>query len=250
MIMTDEEKLIIAKAEDLYSLCQKYSEPRFSGFLNEREAALVKENAGFRPGFETVFWGGFADSERCMMGVFPEWESEKNFPITLLKITKGYDRTLTHRDYLGSILSLGLERSKIGDILADSDGAYVFVADDISDYITANIKKIASCGVKIEKAEIDEAKLPQHEFKTVSAVAASDRLDALLAAALGISRRESSLLIKSGKVSVNHKEAAGNSAAVKEGDIISVRGYGRIILDKIGNTTGSGRIHVNFKKYK
>lgn len=248
--MNCDEKIIIARAEDLYMLCEKYAEPKFSGFLNESEQTLIKEHVGSRIGFDTIFSGGYDDSERCMLGIFPEWTEERRFPITLLRAEKGYERRLTHRDYLGSILSLGLERSKVGDILVDDDGAYIFCSDDIADYICFNIKKIASCGVKLSKADINSAKLAQHEFKIVSAVAASDRLDAILAAALGISRRESALLINSGKTFVNHREAVNVSASVKEKDLISVRGFGRVILESYGSITGSGRIHVSFKKYK
>lgn len=248
--MTNDEKLVVAKAEDLYSLCEKYSQPKFFGFLTENEVMLIKERVGCVIGFETVFFGGYDESERVMMGVFPEWETDRSFPIALIKITKSYACTLTHRDYMGSILSLGLERSKLGDILVCDEGAYAFVAEDIAEYVRMNIKKIANCGVKTEIADVKNEKLPQHEFKTVAAVAASDRLDALLAAALKISRKNASDLIKSGKVCVNHKETENCSASIKEGDLMSVRGYGRIILEKTGGSTGSGRIHVNFKKYK
>lgn len=248
--MTDDEKLIIAKAEDIQSLCEKYSEARFSVFLTENEVALIKNRVGCGNGTDTVFFGGYDESERVMMGVFPEWDTEREFPITLLKITKGYDKTLSHRDYLGSILSQGLERNRIGDILVFDGGAYVFVSADVADYILLNVKKIANCGVKITKTDAKSEKLPQREFKTTSAVAASDRLDALLAAALNLSRKDAAALVKSGKVCVNHKETENCSANIKERDLISARGYGRIILERKGNYTGSGRLHVDFKKYK
>lgn len=248
--MNSEEKLTIAKAEDLYSLCEKYSEPKFSAFLNENEVMLIKERIGNKIGFETVFFGGYSESERVMMGVFPEYETEISFPIALLKIEKGYGRSLSHRDYLGSILSLGLERNKIGDILVSDDGAYVFASEEVTDYILMNIKKIASCGVKIKRTDVKSETLPKCEFKTVRTVAASVRLDAMLAAGLNLSRKDASALVKSGKVCVNHKETENCSQSIKEGDLISARGYGRIISESVGNSTGSGRIHVSFKKYK
>ena len=248
--MNNEEKILTAKAEDLYRLCEKHCEAKFSAFLTNAERMVISEKVGGRVGFETEYYGGYAEAERRIMGVFPEWELERKFPVSLLIINKTYEAQLSHRDYLGAILSLGLKRNKIGDILVCCDGAYVFVCDDIADYICSGIKKIANCGVSIKKADVNNAELPEKEFKTITAVAASDRLDALLAAALNISRREASLLINSGKVSLNHKEISSVSAAVKESDLMSVRGYGRVILEKIGNTTGSGRIHVIFKKYK
>lgn len=231
-------------------MCEKHCEAKFSGFLSDAQQCAISEALGEKIGYETEFFGGYENAERRMMGVFPEWEYEKKFPIELLEIKKKYNAELSHRDYLGSILSLGLERGKIGDILVCDDGAYVFVCEDTADYICAGIEKIANCGVKIKKADIKSVRLPEKEYTFASAVAASERLDAILAASLNISRRESALLINAGKVEVNHKEAVSVSAAVKENDLISVRGHGRIILEKFGNTTGSGRIHVLFKKYK
>ena len=248
--MTDEEKLLTAKTEDLFKLCDKYCEPRFSVFLNEAEQGIIHENIGSRIGYNTGFFGGYADSERQFFGVFPEWDefSEDKFPVAVLSVKKTYKKELTHRDYLGTVLSLGIDRSKTGDILVTDEGAFIFVTEDIADFIEYNLTKIANCGVKVKRTELNNENIPEREYEIHNVVAASQRLDAILAAALNVSRRESGLYINSGKVSVNHKPLENLSCILKEGDLLSVRGVGRIILDGIGTETRSGRIHVTVKK--
>lgn len=247
--MTEEEKMLSAKTEDLFRLCEKYASPRFSAFLNEAQVAYVMEYAGDRLGYHTRISGGYPEAERCVFGVFPDWTESFDFPIAVLSFSKTYAKMLSHRDYLGTVLSLGIDRSKTGDILVHESGAYLFVMEDIADYIENNISKIANCGVKIESIPPEQIKLPQKEFEIVNGVAASTRLDAVLAGALNLSRRETALLINSGRTSVNHKPVEEISFALKEGDLLSIRGFGRMVLEEIGKNTRSGRIHILLKKY-
>lgn len=247
--MDREEKQIAARTEDMFRLCDKYAVPRFSPFYNEAEMETVKA-AAQRAGYNIAFFGGYDDAQRCMLGVFPEWQEADygEFPIAALRAEKGYSRELSHRDYLGTILSLGIDRAKIGDILVDDEGAYIFAAEDIADYIVMNVKKAANCGIKLKRTAVREEDLPKREYEISEAVAASARLDAVLAAALNISRRESAMYIVSGKVNINHKPVSDTSFSLKEGDLMSIRGAGRIILDEIGANTRSGRIHILLKK--
>ena len=249
--MDDNDKLLLAKIEDLFKLCDKYSQARFSCFLNEAETEVVKQyvsQAHF--GYNTAFFGGYDGAERNIFGVFPKWDEcdKGKYPIAALRAQKGYDRSLSHRDYLGCVLSLGIDRSKIGDILVDDKGAYIFAAEDIADFVCLNIKKIANCGVKIKRVLINEEDLPKREYEQIMTVSASLRLDAVLAAALRISRRESSAYIAGGRVSVNHRQIFENSFEIKPGDLISVRGSGRLILKEIGTGTKSGKIHITLLK--
>lgn len=249
--MEDKDKLLSAKIEDMFKLCDKYSQARFSHFLNEAEKETVSQHLVQRSfGYNTAFFGGYDEAERCILGVFPDWEEcdKAKYPISALRADKGYDRPLSHRDYLGCILSLGIDRGKIGDILVDDKGAYIFAAEDIADFVCLNIKKVANCGVKISRVSVKEEDLPKREYEEIRTVSASLRLDAVLSAALGISRRESSSYIAGGRVSVNHKQIFENSFELKPGDIMSVRGAGRMILKDIGAGTKSGRIHITLLK--
>lgn len=249
--MTAEDKLLIAKTEDIIRLCEKYSCARFSNFLDGGEIALLEDEFHFPYGYNFLFFGGSKDCERKILGVFPEWEDaeETAFPISVLKIEGGFKRQLTHRDYLGTVMSLGIERGKTGDILIDGSCAYVFVYDDVADYIKDNITKIGNQGVKITVTELSDFTAPERKFERIETVCASMRLDAVAAAAAKLSRQESARLIESGKVKLNYREVYEVSKPVKEGDLISVRGSGRYILSETGNETRKGRLHIILNKY-
>ncbi len=244
-----EEKLLIARAEDMFRLCERYASPRFSGFLDEGEQALLRGQLHAPIGIETEWFGGKENSRRKVLGVFCEWETERSFPITAVVIEKTYKKELSHRDYLGSILGLGIERSKVGDILISGDTAYAFALSDTAEYIERNLTKIGSQGVKIQLCKPEE--VPDIEEKTIMIedTVSSQRLDAVLAAAAKLSRSQAASLVRSGRVMVNHLETDDISRLLKEGDVLSVRGYGRFIYRGLAGQTRKGRFHIRIEKY-
>ena len=249
--MTSEEKLLIAKCEDLFRLCDRYADCRFSDFLNEAEQAFIQREIGQRLGDNTQFFGGFSDAQRKIFGVFPEWMeiSYDVFPIGVVKISKKYKKVLSHRDYLGTVLSTGLDRVKIGDIIVNEDGAYIITREEVSDFVARNIEKISNVGVKTELCSISEIDVPKQEFLVIDAVCASVRLDAVISGVLNISRRVASELILTGKVSVNYLETNDTSKQLKPDDVVSVRGFGKFIFSRIGNITRSERVHIEVRKF-
>lgn len=245
------DKLLLARTEDLFRLCEKYSCARFSDFLDGAQLAVIEDNGINRYGFNVMLFGGFKDSERKIMGVFPEWEEpdEAAFPIKVLTIESGIGRELNHRDYLGTFLSLGFDRAKTGDIVVDGRIAYAFVCEDIADYIRNNISKIGNQGVKITVSDPTEIVVPEPKLQKISAVCASMRLDAVTGAAAGVSRSNASALIRGSKVQINHRLCEDVAKTVREGDLLSIRGYGRFIAAAVSGETRSGRIHIELLKY-
>ncbi len=245
--MTDD--IFLKRISDTVRLCQKYSSPRFSGFLDGREQAILKKSTHILE--NSMLFGGYDDAERRVFGVFPDWQEPcaEDFPVAVLKFTKKYDKELSHRNYLGTILSLGLERTKIGDILTFDTGAYVFAAADIADFIADSIRKVSHCGVDVERVSLSDVEVPEKKFEEIEAVSASARLDAVLAALLKMSRSDAKTMILSGRVTVNHIEKPDTDYNLSEGELLSVRGFGRAELMTLGNQTRSGRIHIKLKKY-
>ncbi len=243
--MSDD--IFIKKIKDVIRLSEKYHSPKFSKFLDGHEQAILKKE-GILDG---VLFGGYEDAERKVFGVFPKWQEPdfSEFPITALRITKKYDKELNHRNYLGTVLSLGIERDKIGDILPDEKGATVFVLEDISEHIRESIRKVAGCGVDITVQDSGDVIIPEKRFELMEIVSASLRLDACLGAILKISRKTAKELSVSGNVSVNHMEAKSEDVKLCEGDLLSIRGFGRAEILAIGGKTRSDRIHITVKKY-
>lgn len=249
--MDSDSKLIKARTEDLFKLCDKHCEAKFSQFLDGGEIAVIEDEVGISYGYNTMFFGGYEGAERKIFGVFPEWQeaAESDFPICVLRFDVPKFRTLTHRDYLGTLMSLGLDRSKTGDILIDGDGAYVFVESSIAEYVARNVNKIANIGVKGHIVDTESFVAPRPKTTEKMCVCASLRLDAVLAAALNISRTTAENLIREEKVKVNHRVFTDRSRQVNTGDLLSVRGYGRFILKDTGNSTRKGRLHITVEKF-
>ena len=249
--MEFDEKLLIAKTEDLFKLCDKYCSARFSDFLDGAEQAVIADKAVLPYGYNVMLYGGFDDAEKKILGVFPQWQEPdmNEFPITCIKIEGGFSRPLSHRDYLGTIMSLGIAPNKLGDIVVSDGFAYIFLHSDIAAFIADNITKIGNQGVKISLVDDLSQIQPHRKYKTISTVCASERLDAVAAAAAHISRSASAALIAGGKVKLNHRPVCKVSETVNEGDLLSIRGSGRFLIDSFGNKTGSNRLHIVIKQY-
>ncbi len=243
----DNDKLIFRRIADIYRLCDKYQTPRFSDFLDETEKAKIQLAHADSNG---RWFGGYDGSARQMLGFFPDWyeKEDSEFPIACVKITNKGNKKLSHREYLGTIMSLGLKRQKIGDITVGEDFAYVFVTEDAKDTV-ATIEKISSCGVKSEILPLAECEIPKAEFELVDTVVASLRLDAVVGAVCKFSRKNATDFIMQGRCEVNHIERLRTDYPVKVGDLLSMRGFGRAEIMEVNGETRSGRLHVTIKKY-
>jgi len=245
----DNNSIVLSSASDLYDLCEKRAEPVFSKFYDEAEQAILKDNGLLQP--SAMMFGGHAECERKILGVFPEWEETDTeaYPIGIIKISHTFKKELSHRDYLGSLMGLGIERDRTGDILVYEDFAYVFVHDSVKSYILNNLKKIGSMGVKVSEEKLSGFVYPERRTQALNVVAASLRLDAVVSASLNISRNDASSLISHERVSVNHRLRTDLSKKLSEGDLISVRGFGRYLVSSVGDETRKGRLHITVLKY-
>ncbi|WDC85882.1 YlmH/Sll1252 family protein [Caloramator sp. mosi_1] len=154
---------------------------------------------------------------------------------------------LSHRDYLGALLSLGIKREKIGDINVFDDGAEIYVSKELSDYIVFNLNKIKHTGIKLEKITFEEARERVQFFKEIVVNAASLRIDAVISEVYNLSRSEASSLIKQGNVKINYISNDDQSYKLNDGDIVSVKGFGRFIFSSVIRNTKSQRLVLSIK---
>lgn len=251
--MTDDERFLSAHISDLAALSRRTGVPRFSRFLNERER-IIAQNAARTQGAESLFYGGYDGAARTVCGFFggtyaEEMQQEDKlglFPVHAVTFSFRACDKLTHRDFLGAILSIGLERSVLGDILAAEDHAVVFCLD-VSAELIGGLTKIGRVGVKSEQGIIGE--IPKAKFETLDRTISSLRLDRLVGACANISGDRSAALIKSGQVSADFSVCLNVSSIIKEGAVISIRGHGRFRLAKIAGETKKGKIRVIIEKY-
>lgn len=246
-----ENKLILSRAEDALSLAEKKYAAKAVGFLNPAERSLILENIYPPADMECEFIGGYSDAERTMFVCKPEYaEFNQNDFLAVIRVTGRGLEKLSHRDYLGSLMGLGITRENIGDILVADGGAFIFVRREIASYIKNNLEKIGRLGVKTEICDCEDAELPKPKLKEINCTVSSLRADAVLSAAAGISRGRAAEMIEQGLMSINWKEVSSVSKQISEGDLLSVKGIGRMRLEKVGGITRKGRTGITVMRFE
>lgn len=219
----------------------------FSEFLNIDEISQMQKNKIYG----ATLYGGYNNAERCVAG-FGEEIEEYEFPIVCIKIEPAQQKfadKLTHRDFLGSLMNLGINRNTLGDIKIKDNVGYLFCLESISQYILDSTTRIKHTTVKCEL--IDELpnfinELPEAEEIIVS----STRADAIVSSIYKLSRNASTQLFNQEKVFINSKVAYKESLMLKSGDVVSVRGFGKFIFEDIERKTKKDRCVVSVRIYK
>ena len=245
---TQEQELFEARVADCVRLGEK--RPAFLGFLDLSERTEAERHLKHIHAQNWMFFGGWAEAERVILGVFPDYlePDESLFPVTPLTITFRKQDVLTHRDFLGSFMAQGVVRASLGDILIEEGRAVLFVKTELSSHFALQIDKIGRVGIRITEGFSDP--LPAaHSFQPMSGVIASERLDCFVSFLAASGREKAAQMISSGYVSVNHRETTSVSAKIEEGDVISIRRHGRFIVDSLGPRTKKGRLSIKCRKY-
>ncbi|MGE5458865.1 MAG: RNA-binding protein, partial [Methanobacterium sp.] len=233
----DEKRLIARICELVFKAAQ--GSAAAGDFLDLRQQELARAVAVNEPSVAWLLEGGFTEAERKRLLVYPEWETQPDPRIACLCIQHKAFReiSLGHRDYLGAILNLGIKREKLGDIVVQSDRAFLFLDLDLSAYLCQQLNRVKNASVWAELIDPQEIVWNTPEQQTIQRSLASLRLDAAVAAAYNLSRAEVELAISRGYVKLNQLAAEKAAALVKAGDLVSVRGQGRFRLERITGVT-------------
>ena len=224
---------------------------RFSRFLDPAQAVQAEQLARVY-GAKVSFWGGFDRAERVVACFYPPNEQidKGEYPVVCLH-SRFADKfcSVSHRDLLGSFMSLGLTRSCLGDIIIVGADIYLFAHKQTADFI---VQSMVSAGkTPLHLRILDEVPaMPEPEGTRFSAVVSSLRLDGVVAAAYRLSRSESAELIRAGLVKVDHVVCDRVDALVKESVLFSIRGKGRIRLISVDGMTRKQRIGITFFRYE
>lgn len=196
-------------------------------------------------------FGGYEGAERVKLAfVSSDYEGSVDFNITACRVTwDARYRLLSHRDVLGSLMGLGIGRERFGDIIMQDDGAIILADTSLLQYLKQNFTKIAMVTVAVTEMPLSDITPRQEKVKEIKTTVASLRLDAIASSGFGISRTKAAEAIKGERVQVNWQLAKGPAQDVREGDVISLRGKGRMELTQITGTSRKGRIGVLLKRY-
>ena len=225
----------------------------FSDFLGLAELSVFEEIKRELYGIEYLAFGGLSGCERVMIrfGNPEELGYIEAFPISILKlepVSQKFADSLTHRDFLGALLNLGIERSVLGDIVIRDNVGYVFIKSDMCEYVLRELHRIKHTEVKISEApDVPAGEL----FKTerVRLQVSGERVDAVVAKLFSLSREEAKGLFDKSLVFINGKDCTSPACAPKQNDIISVRGHGRFIYRGYRTLSKKGKLNIDVDLY-
>lgn len=219
----------------------------YSTFLNLQEISILKS---LKVDSKYSLFGGYENADRCV-AAFSNDEIY-SYPIVCIKIEplqQKFSDKLTHRDFLGALMNLGIEREMLGDIKILNNEGYLFCLDKISQYIVDNLSSIKHTSVKCKIIDdIPELfnQIPDEEEYIVSSL----RIDTVVSAVFKMSRNSASQLINQEKIFINSKTVYKDSIQLKEDDVVSVRGYGKFIYSQTVNETRKHKMVVAIRLYR
>lgn len=242
-----EDKFLLASIEDKVHECIEYGIPSNTFFLDMRQQTLV-DNLCKSLCVNYTFDGGYDDAERRIC-VFTSDYIEVSEPLIFLRVASDSIKSLTHRDYLGSLMGLGIKRHFIGDILVNKNGADIIVLSEIGKFLLSSLDKVGNTPVKVTETTRDDLYIPEQSFITKKDTVSTLRLDSVTATAFSTSRSVACEYIQSGKVYLNGRQIIKNDAKLSEGDKIVIRGKGKAILREVGGYSKKDRIFITIEKY-
>ena len=243
---------MLAKVLDSVERVLKQHCPIITNFYDPYHTGLIISMLECIPELDFATFGGYDAAERVRTAIFPSYldESEVDFRISLLAVEGNFKLVkVNHRDFLGSILGLGIKRELIGDLIVTEQGCQVAATDEVVAYLRANLTKVHKVKVEVREITAAELTLSDLKVKEISTTVASLRLDAIAAAGFGTSRSRIAREILSEKLSINWQSCSDVAAQLKAGDMLSMRGRGRVEVAEIKGNTKSGRIGIVLKRY-
>ena len=247
-----ENREAIVRVIDLAEQAIKTWEVVLTDFLSPPELAESQQIFSRLTDVQLVAWGGYPQAERQRLAIARAEVPLDSSQVTVAAIDIAgnflFD-TATHRDFLGAMLGTGIVRDKTGDIIVLGErGAQAIVVPELVEFLAMNLKQVRSVPVKIQQIELSELRIKEPKKKELTTVEASLRLDAIASAGFGMSRSKMVDLIEGGDVRVNWKEMSQSSTQVKTGDLIAIRGKGRLEVGEVA-VTKKERYRIQLTRY-
>lgn len=246
-----EDRLLLARVWDKYEQTERKNIPSATVFLSPRERQLAQamlNAAGVRSGY--LFDGGYEGAERTVLLFLPGWAEEPaGDELVFLRASFHGGEGLTHRDILGSLMGLGVERDRLGDILVSAHSADIVAAASLRDFFLREWGEAGRVRLTVTEIGREDLEVPQAQVKTVRDTVSSLRLDAVTATAFSMSRGRAAELIAAGKVSLDHVPCLKGDKPVGEGAVITARGLGKARLAGVGGLSKKGRTGITMERY-
>jgi len=266
----DEKKLLLGRVKELSEKAYFNNYVTSTNFLSASELAMFFDVTGAVSmtgkgeafsGATYCIYGGREDADRNTVCFLPTYLDAQTFLlmqetepeiiscIHITPVNARFADELNHRDYLGALMNLGIERDMTGDIMCDENEAYIYVMKDIAPVICKELIRIKHTSVKCIEVMPNECTLQNH-FEEIEGSVASERLDAILSFVYKLSRSQASELISAEQVFIDGRTAYSGGYDLKTGSKVSVRGKGKFIYDGIKGNTRKGRLYISVRIYK
>ena len=249
---TPDDRLLLAKVWDKITGGMRRSIPANSCFLSPRELEMTRLLFGEPEGLHR--YGGYGEAERQMLVFLPEYLDEEalfygDSPVACLRAVYYEGDSLSHRDFLGALMGVGVARETVGDICVGKGCCDFFVTREIVPWLLQNLDSAGRTRFRLSEIPLTEASIPEPEIKEIHDTLASCRLDAVISSGFRIGRSLAADYVSAGKAAVNGLPCTKSDKAVEAGDKVSVRGLGKIRLHQVNGQTKKGRISVVIHRY-
>lgn len=251
MAQTKEDEMLLAKIYERMTNAAARNIPAATGFLSKREQMLAAE---LLRGQEIRFYGGPPLAEREICCYLPEyldesWLESEDGPIAAARAVYFEGDTLTHRDFLGALMGCGVKRETVGDIYVAEGRCDFLVTREVLPYLLQNFLSAGRTKLHVEQIALTDVSVPEQKIKMVRDTVPSLRLDGIVSSGFSISRGKAADYISAGKCELNYTPCVKGDKQTTEGDVITIRGLGKIRLDTIGSNTKKGRIGVEITRF-
>jgi RNA-binding protein YlmH len=248
----DDEKSFADKAWDWIKRAEDNHSVKRTDFLDPRQCFIVTSLAN-RADVRIGMDGGYVNAERKRAVITPEYRdpASEAIGIRVLEVTSPDSRfaSLEHGDFMGSILGLGVKRDKVGDIHVLEQACHILVAEEIADYFSLNLNQVHRVGVSTRLLPLEELRTTDVKLEEMLLSVASLRMDGIVSDVWRLSRAKALIPIKAGRCRLNWKVEEDPSRPLKDGDVISLQGFGRFKVLEVEGMTKKGRVRVKIGKY-
>lgn len=251
----DETTRVRRHLLDLYERSRTNWQYCFTDFLSpadQSELQLLLQKGEIDAAYVTLF-GGYEGAERCAarFGSPADFGWEEPLPIAVLAVSpvlEKFGEALSHRDYLGSLMALGIDRGLIGDIRVAGKNAWVMAQDRIAPFLCEHLTEVRHTHVQVRRVKALPA-VAAPQLAAVQLLAASTRADIVAAHLTGTSRAKTAELFRAQRMYLNGRMLENPSAVLKAGDVLSIRGWGKVIFDGAGGQTKKGNLILHLRRY-
>ncbi|MGI6450205.1 MAG: RNA-binding protein [Desulfitobacteriia bacterium] len=251
----EEGKLLLARVLDKLTEAEQKNILTYTKFLNEQQQHLAARMLNSLRSPRYFFAGGYEGAQRVILFFLPSYlepeliSADDTLPLAAVRAEYPAECTLSHRDFLGSLMGLGITRETVGDILVGQGSCDLIVLEEIKTYLLANWETVGRVKVKTTDVALANLRIPEEKFVLLKDTVASLRLDNIISAGFALSRSKAGEALAAGRVRLNYLECMKSDKPVQVGDIISLRGKGKIKLEEISHQTKKGRMAIVIKKY-